>query len=351
MAVYSSYVNGQFVPGSGMPAGGASSVPNAPVTQQLKQASGAFTGTGAGQPQIGQIQHTQSPYAPPGWEMFNGDTYGGYQMRYTGTPSTPASGGTGAGGQSSAPGGTTAGSGGGAGAVTNPFSAGVPTPSSDTVSPTGAGSAQYSNPFFLSAQNSAVNAGNLSGNLASGNTAQAGNMQAGANTLQGGAGTVMNTAFDPQNALYNRTAQQLQDQVRVSEAGRGITMSPYGAGIEDKAMSDFNIDWQNAQLGRQVQGLGAAGTATNAAGTANTTAGNLGNMAVGQTQAVGQLPADTATAQQNQNIQAWIAYMNQANAATGLAQQNYPIQLAQQSMNNAGGVPYIPQNSNTFSLG
>lgn len=80
------------------------------------------------------------------------------------------------------------------------------------------------------------------------------------------------TALDPQSSLYNRTAQQTQDQVRAGESARGITMSPYGAGVEGKAMSDFNIDWQNQQLQRQVQGLqgfsGAGNTAANA-GVAN----------------------------------------------------------------------------------
>jgi hypothetical protein len=74
-----------------------------------------------------------------------------------------------------------------------------------------------------------------------------------------------NTALDPQQALYGRTQQQLQDQVRASDSARGVAMSPYSAGVENKAMSDFNIDWQNQQLGRQVQGLGAMGQANTAA--------------------------------------------------------------------------------------
>ena len=34
-------------------------------------------------------------------------------------------------------------------------------------------------------------------------------------------------------------------------------MSPYGAGLEGQALGNFNIDWQNQQLGRQTQGLHA----------------------------------------------------------------------------------------------
>jgi hypothetical protein len=79
--------------------------------------------------------------------------------------------------------------------------------------------------------------------------------------LQTGANSILNTAFDPQNALYARTQQQLQDQTNSALSQRGIGMSPYGAGVASNAMSNFNIDWQNQQLQRQATGLGAAGTA------------------------------------------------------------------------------------------
>lgn len=80
---------------------------------------------------------------------------------------------------------------------------------------------------------------------------------------------IMQTAMDPQKALYDRTQQQLQEQIRAGLAARGINTSGVGAGIENKGMSDFNIDWQNQQLGRQVAGAGAytglAGLAQNIA--------------------------------------------------------------------------------------
>lgn len=158
-------------------------------------------------------------------------------------------------------------------------------------------------------QQGAQVAANYAGTQASGqgaaNIGQAGAMRTGANQ-------VMNTAMDPQGALYNRTAQQLQDQIRVGEAARGITMSPYGAGIENQGMSNFNIDWQNAQLGRQTQGLTAAGTA-------NTQASNLGQVGVGQYQAAGAIPAETFnTGQQygQQSIQDWLAYLGQGTTAS-----------------------------------
>ncbi len=109
------------------------------------------------------------------------------------------------------------------------------------------------------------------------NNPYAGGLQAGANTagpmlMQGGLNTfgsgnqlfagsnaLMNQAFDPQQALYNRTAQQLQDQTRVGLEARGVDSTPYGAGVEGQTMSNFNIDWQNQQLQRMLSGLGGAG--------------------------------------------------------------------------------------------
>jgi hypothetical protein len=80
-------------------------------------------------------------------------------------------------------------------------------------------------------------------------------------SLYGAGNQVMQTAMDPQSALYNRTLQQLQDQVNAQNAMSGTATSPYGAGVADQAYSNFNIDWQNAQLQRQIAGLGAAGGA------------------------------------------------------------------------------------------
>ena len=96
---------------------------------------------------------------------------------------------------------------------------------------------------------------------------------AGAQTFQ--------TALDPQNALHDRTAQQVQDQARASSAAHGVAMSPYAAGTENQAMSNFNIDWQNNQLLRMIQALTGMSGATNAAGNVNNAATNAGQLALG----------------------------------------------------------------------
>ncbi len=110
----------------------------------------------------------------------------------------------------------------------------------------------FNNPYAGGVQSSA----NMFSPMAMGggmNTFQAGN------NLYGGGNALMNNAFDPQMALYNRTAQQVQDQTRTAEAARGIATTPYGAGIEGQTMSNFNIDWQNNELQRMLSGLSGAG--------------------------------------------------------------------------------------------
>jgi hypothetical protein len=76
-----------------------------------------------------------------------------------------------------------------------------------------------------------------------------------AGNLQGAGNAVLNTAFDPQNALYNQLFQQNTDQTRAGLEARGLDTSATGQGIENDSNQRFNIAWQNAQLGRQAQGL------------------------------------------------------------------------------------------------
>ncbi len=116
---------------------------------------------------------------------------------------------------------------------------------------TGVSQGLFNNPYAGGVQNAANAASPLA-------------MQGGLNTfgaggnLFGGSTALMNQAFDPQAALYARTVQQLQDQTRTGLEARGIDSTPYGAGVEGNVMSNFTIDWQNAQLQRMLQGLGGA---------------------------------------------------------------------------------------------
>lgn len=68
---------------------------------------------------------------------------------------------------------------------------------------------------------------------------------------------VMQTAFDPQQALYNQQFQLQQQQAMANQASRGLAMSGVGAELSNQADQNFNINWQNQQLSRQIAGLGA----------------------------------------------------------------------------------------------
>jgi hypothetical protein len=119
-----------------------------------------------------------------------------------------------------------------------------------------------------------------------------------ANLLGGAGASVLNTAFDPQSALYNRTQQQVTDQANAVNSQYGLGSSAAGAGVANQASENFNIDWQNQQLARQTQGLGAVGQAFGTAG--NLTSqdvqnyGNLANVAgttaAGAANLTGQIP-------------------------------------------------------------
>jgi len=69
---------------------------------------------------------------------------------------------------------------------------------------------------------------------------------------------ILNTGFDPQNALYNQLQQQNLQQGAVNNAQAGVATTPYGAGLQDQSNQNFNINWQNQQLGRQTQAATAA---------------------------------------------------------------------------------------------
>lgn len=123
-------------------------------------------------------------------------------------------------------------------------------------------------------------------------TGMAGGMYTGMAGRAGAAGDVMggqaagafgrgadiwNTARDPQNALYDYLKGQVTENTRAADTARGVAMSPYSAGNEADALSNFEMDWQNKQLGRQVTGAGAANQATaTGAGALDTSMGYYG---------------------------------------------------------------------------
>lgn len=155
---------------------------------------------------------------------------------------------------------------------------------------------------------------------------------------------------DPQSALFNRLQGQVTDQTRAANAAAGVGTTPYGASVEANALSNFDINWQNNELQRMLQGgqgvtnLQGAGTnLINAGGTLNTQAPqnylNANATPWGVYNTVNQTPF-----QQLQNMGAfgqsastlpqtafsdYMSYLGAGNQAGGVANQNAQVQLAQ----------------------
>lgn len=118
----------------------------------------------------------------------------------------------------------------------------------------------FNNPYASLAQSGAGTAGNMA-------TGAAGNMYGAGSNLYGAGNTVLNTGFDPQSSLYNYLQNQNTQQSNAENAMAGVANTPYGAGVTDMSNMQFNMNWQNQQLMRQLEALqGAGGAYSGAAG-------------------------------------------------------------------------------------
>jgi hypothetical protein len=135
------------------------------------------------------------------------------------------------------------------------------------------------------------------------------------------ASQILQTGFDPQHALYNRTQQQLTDQVNAQNAMSGLSGSPYGAGVANQAASNFNIDWQNTQLQREQAAASGYGSLVNSTGQAYSGASTLGNGAQSTYATSAGLPYSTFEGQNANNISALNA-LTAAGTSTQTPTQN-----------------------------
>lgn len=143
----------------------------------------------------------------------------------------------------------------------------------------------------------------LMGGIDKANTAW-GQTQSAIPGLTGGmteAQTLLNNGFDPQSTLYNREFQQQQDQQNAINSMYGLSGSAYGAGTAGQANRDFNLDWGDRQLSRQIAALGSYGqhsgqVTQNLSNLLNTGASTYGSLASG---AVNQYGAMTDNAADN----------------------------------------------------
>ena len=144
---------------------------------------------------------------------------------------------------------------------------------------------------------------------------------------------LIQTAFDPQNALYARTADQVSQQSLAGLGNSGLAQTPWGQGVYGQTMGNFNIDWQNNLLQRMLAGSqGATNLAQGAA--------HLGAGSAMQGAQFASLPYQTYNQQGTDNlnlltggaqygnmasaipqtaISDWLSYMGQASNANSVA--------------------------------
>lgn len=167
---------------------------------------------------------------------------------------------------------------------------------------------QYNNPRADAFMTGASRAGDIYGQQSS----YANNAS---NTLYGAGNQAYTMAFDPQQALYNKTKQTLVDDTRAAQYARGVSMTPYGAGVEANTMENFGLDWNNQQLARAGQGVNIMGNAYKGAAGLGNTAGAM-QLASGQTAYDAQ---NTIYGNQNSAIQNY--WNNQSPYMSNLNQQ------------------------------
>ena len=151
---------------------------------------------------------------------------------------------------------------------------------------------------------------------------------------------VWNTALDPQQALYNRTLNQITQQDNAQQAARGLTMSPVGQELSNQATSNFNIDWQNQQLQRQLSGLQGLGSAYGGATNMGIAGSNLMNSAANNAGLAASAPLQIGSAA--------------TQAPLGLLNSAYPILNAGNAANAAQaglGMQYMGVGQSGAGLG
>lgn len=180
------------------------------------------------------------------------------------------------------------------------------------------------NPNAASAMSTAGQVAGLGQGVGASDLASAGQMTGAGNAGLSAALAALQAGFDPQGALYNRTQQQTSDQLNATAAMYGLGSSPYGAGVTGQGLSNFNIDWQNNQLGRELSAL--QGFTSGAAGAGNdfATGAALGGQGLDAITQSGMLPYATSQGIYGNDLNALGSYtQGMVGALTpGFEQQN-----------------------------
>lgn len=189
-------------------------------------------------------------------------------------------------------------------------------------SQTGAYQNIYNNAAFNPYAQPAINAaGNVSSNLAPFAAQEA--FGAGSSLYPAG-GTALSlinpliqSSFDPQQALYNQLYNNLSNTTNATNAQYGLASSPAGAGVANNALSNFGINWQNNLLNRQLQGAQGVGNLINAGGRAYAGGSGLQSTGINQLLSGTQAPYNLSTGVNNNVLAALQALTRGTSAIPG----------------------------------
>ena len=216
----------------------------------------------------------------------------------------------------------------------------------------GIGQGLINNPYAGQYQGGAAGAGAMYQGAGAQAYGQGGALGGAASGALGGVGSLLQMGFDPQNALYAQLQEQNQQQNLAANERAGINNTPYGASVAGQANNNFNLQWQNQQLGRAAQGAQAAGgllgSIGGAYGQGNALQGqgagqylqgagvpyetfqNIGNNQLGTIGQIGGLGQQAAALPQQQ-IGDYLNYLGGGQQAEALGQNAAKLQLAQQN--------------------
>jgi hypothetical protein len=115
-----------------------------------------------------------------------------------------------------------------------------------------------------------------------------------ANTLTAAGFNTYENASGANPAQYNQSLNNLTQQTAATNSMFGLGSSGAGAGVQNQALSNFNIDWNTQQIQNQIAGLGAMSGADAEAGSLGGQAGALGAAGSAATLAGGTTPFNVA---------------------------------------------------------
>lgn len=146
---------------------------------------------------------------------------------------------------------------------------------------------------------------------------------------------ILQMGTDPQGALYQRTLQQVSDQLNAQSSQAGLAGSGAGLGATQQGLSNFNIDWQNQQLARALSALqgysgavGQAGSTLGAGGALEGQGAALQGQGVQDTLAAGQIPFQAAQGVYGSQQQGLADFLNAIGAGQGIGSNNLANMLS-----------------------